>query len=155
MFRSGDILGAANFCIRTMGIEVASNNTNLAFLIRYGNLTQDDLEPRSEYSIPDLLAEGLKEQDSYALINMALYELDLKQYSQAKSFLDQISEKGWHDVSGRFWYPELWQRISDPEGALVSVLAHAYGNCEFDDYDEMVETVKRYYVEIADKVLQN
>lgn len=154
LFRSGDILGAANFCIRTMGIEVASNNTNLAFLIRYGHLTQDDLEPRFEYSIPNLLAEGLKAQDSYALINMALYELDLRQYSQAKSFLDQISEKGWHDVSGRFWYPELWQRISDPEGALVSVLAHAYGNCEFDDYDEMVETVKRYYVEIADKVLR-
>lgn len=154
LFKSGDILGAANFCIRTMGIEVTSNNTNLAFLIRYGHLTQDDLESQSEHSIPDLLAEGLKKQDSYALINMALYELDLKQYSQAKSFLDQISEEGWHDISGRFWYPELWQRISDPEGALVSVLAHVYGNCEFDDYDEMVETVKRCYVEIADKVLQ-
>ena len=33
LFRSGDLLGAANYCIRTMGTEFASNNTNLAFLM--------------------------------------------------------------------------------------------------------------------------
>lgn len=153
LFRAGDLVGAANYCIRTMGSEIASNNTNLAFLIRYGHLDQEDLETRTEYTISDLLAEGVKNQESYALINMGLYEVELKHYSQAESLFAQITEEGWHDVSERFWYPELWQRISDPEGALVCVLAHAYGNCEFDDYDEMIEIVKRYYGGIADKVL--
>lgn len=153
LFRAGDLVGAANYCIRTMRSEIASNNTNLAFLIRYGHLDQEDLETRTEYTISDLLAEGVKNQESYALINMGLYELELKHYSQAESLFAQITEEGWHDVSERFWYPELWQRISDPEGALVCVLAHAYGNCEFDDYDEMIEIVKRYYGGIADKVL--
>ena len=149
LFRSGDLVGAANYCIRTMGSEIASNNTNLAFLIRYGHLDQEDLETRTEYTISDLLAEGVKNQERYALINMGLYELERKHYSQAESLFDQITKEGWHDVSERFWYPELWQRINDPEGALVCVLAHAYGNCEFDDYDEMIETVKRYYGGIA------
>lgn len=154
LFRSGDLLGAANYCIRTMDSEIASSNTNLAFLIRYGHLDQEDLETQTKYTILDLLAEGVKNQESYALINMALYELELKHYSQAESLLAQINEEGWYDISERFWYPELWKRISDPEGALVCVLAHAYGNCEFDDYDEMVEVVKRYYGGIADKVLR-
>lgn len=144
MFREGDFRGAANHCIKAMGSGNA-NKTNLAFLLRYGHLSKNDLDSQAEYSIPDLLEEGVQNQESYALLNMALYELDLKHYSQAESLLDKISEEGWHDVSERFWYPELWERISDPEGALVCVMAHAYGNCDFDDYEEMLESVKQHY----------
>ena len=85
---------------------------------------------------------------------MVLYELELKHYPQAESLLDKISEEGWHNVSERFWYPELWERASDPEGALVCVLAHAYGNCDFDDYEEMLESVKQHYGGLADRVLR-
>lgn len=153
MFREGDFRGAANHCIKAMGSGNA-NKTNLAFLLRYGHLSKNDLDSQAEYSIPDLLEEGVQNQESYALLNMALYELELKHYSQAESLLDKISEEGWHDVSERFWYPELWERISDPEGALVCVMAHAYGNCDFDDYEEMLESVKQHYGGLADSVLK-
>lgn len=153
MFREGDLRGAANHCIKAMGSGNA-NKTNLAFLLRYGHLSKNDLDSQAEYSIPDLLEEGVQNQESYALLNMALYELELKHYSQAESLLDKISEEGWHDVSERFWYPELWERISDPEGALVCVMAHAYGNCDFDDYEEMLESVKQHYGGLADSVLK-
>lgn len=153
MFREGDFRGAANHCIKAMGSGNA-NKTNLAFLLRYGHLSKNDLDSQAEYSIPDLLEEGVQNQESYALLNMALYELELKHYSQAESLLDKISEEGWHDVSERFWYPELWKRISDPEGALVCVMAHAYGNCDFDDYEEMLESVKQHYGGLADSVLK-
>lgn len=153
MFREGDFRGAANHCIKAMGSGNA-NKTNLAFLLRYGHLSKNDLDSQAEYSIPDLLEEGVQNQESYALLNMTLYELELKHYSQAESLLDKISEEGWHDVSERFWYPELWERISDPEGALVCVMAHAYGNCDFDDYEEMLESVKQHYGGLADSVLK-
>lgn len=153
MFREGDFRGAANHCIKAMG-SVNANKTNLAFLLRYGHLSRNDLDSQAEYSIPDLLKEGVQNQERYALLNMALYELELKHYSQAESLLDKISEEGWHDVSERFWYPELWERISDPEGALVCVMAHAYGNCDFDDYEEMLESVKQHYGGLADSVLK-
>lgn len=153
MFREGDFRGAANHCIKAMGSGNA-NKTNLAFLMRYGHLSKNDLDSQAEYSIPDLLEEGVRNQESYALLNMALYELELKHYSQAESLLDKISEEGWHDVSERFWYPELWKRISDPEGALVCVMAHSYGNCDFDDYEEMLESVKQHYGGLADSVLK-
>ena len=153
MFREGDLRGAANHCIKAMGSGNA-NKTNLAFLLRYGHLSKNDLDSQAEYSIPDLLEEGVQNQESYALLNMALYELELKHYSQAESLLDKISEEGWHDVSERFWYPELWKRISDPEGALVCVMAHSYGNCDFDDYEEMLESVKQHYGGLADSVLK-
>ena len=153
MFREGGFRGAANHCIKAMGSGNA-NKTNLAFLLRYGHLSKNDLDSQAEYSIPDLLEEGVQNQESYALLNMALYELELKHYSQAESLLDKISEEGWHDVSERFWYPELWERISDPEGALVCVMAHAYGNCDFDDYEEMLESVKQHYGGLADSVLK-
>ena len=122
--------------------------------MRYGHLSKNDLDSQAEYSIPDLLEEGVQNQESYALLNMVLYELELKHYPQAESLLDKISEEGWHNVSERFWYPELWERASDPEGALVCVLAHAYGNCDFDDYEEMLESVKQHYGGLADRVLR-
>ena len=157
MFRNGDFRGAANYCIKEMGFGNATK-TNLAFLLRYGHLSKKDLDSDDEYSIPDLLAEGVNNQESYALLNMALYELELKHYSQAESLLDKITEEGWHKVSERFWYPELWERFGDSEGALVCVLAHVYGNCDFDDYEEMLESVKFYYgglVDVLDTVFSS
>lgn len=153
LFRSGDCRGAANYCIRTMGTGNA-NKTNLAFLLRYGHVNQSDLDSQIEFTIPELLSEGVKNQERFSLVNMALYELEQAHYSLAESFLAQMTEEGWRDVSERFWYPELWRRSKDPEGALVCVLAHIYGDCEFDDYEEMVEAVKLHYEGIAEKVLR-
>ena len=152
LFRRGDILGAAKYCISTMGSEIASNKTNLAFLMRYGHLDQKDLESKTEYAVLDLLAEGVEKKESYSLMNMALYELDAGHYKQADYLLSQITEEGWKDLSEQFWYPELWERIRDPEGALVCVLAHKYGNCEFDDYEEMVEAAKQCYRGIPESI---
>lgn len=153
LFRSGDCRGAANYCIRTMGTGNA-NKTNLAFLLRYGHINQSDLDSQTEFTIPGLLSEGVKNQERFSLVNMALYELGQNHYSRAKALLAQITTDGWQDVSERFWYPELWRRTKDPEGALVCVLAHINGDCEFDDYEEMVEAVKLHYEGIAEKVLR-
>lgn len=154
LFRAGDIRAAANICIKTMGDYYTSNNTNLAFLIRYGHLKQEDLESQTEYTISGLLAEGVKDKESYALLNMALYELELKHYPQAGSLLAEITKEGWSAVSNGFWYPELWQRFGDPEGALVCVLAHTYCGCMFYDYEKMLDAVKQHYGDIPKEVLK-
>ena len=154
LFRAGDLRGAANYCIRTMGSEAASNRTNLAFLIRYGHLNPEDLQPPGEYSVPALLTQGLAEQDSYALLNMALYELARGRYAPAQALFAQIPAGGWHNVCKNFWYPELWARSGDPEGALVCVLAAAYGGCEFAEEKEMRDAVKRHYKDVPKEVLK-
>lgn len=153
LFREGDYLGAANYCLKNMGAPNA-NKTNLAFLLRYGQLSDADLDSQESCSIPILLDEGVKKQDSYALINMALYELKEQRYHIVESLLSQITKEGWKDVSERFWYPELWKRKNDPEGALVCVLANAYAKCSFEDLEEMIKCVKRNYGEVPNHVLR-
>ena len=117
-------------------------------------MNPEDLQPPGEYSVPALLTQGLAKGDSYALLNMALYELERGRYAPAQALFAQIPAGGWRNVCENFWYPELWARSGDPEGALVCVLAAAYGGCEFAEEKEMRDAVKRHYKDIPKEVLK-
>ena len=155
LFKKGDILGAAKFCVKTMGKEPTSNKNNLAFLIRYGHLSSEALGSDVEFTVPALLEEGVRNNDLYSVINMALFEFELGNVSQAAELFDRVPLEGWTDVANGFWYPDLWQARKDPEGALICVLAHKYADCEFEDYDEMLKAAQARYGDNAEGIIHS
>lgn len=148
-FRSGDLLKAANHCIHTRGVDPLSNDTNLAFLLRYGKIHQSQLETDEVFDIPTLLSPALAEHDPVAITNAFLYYLEQGDMEQARKYIRMMCYSDWNDVTESFWLPELWERSHDPEGALVCVLASVFGNCKFDDYQEMLKVAIRNYSNIA------
>lgn len=153
LFRARKIEEAAQYCFSTLGKEPVSNQTNLAFLMRYGKI-----DPKSigdgRYTVTSLLKDGVQNREHYALINMALFELNEGNYEKAAELVSQIDSNGWHDVSENFWLTELWKVNHDPEGALVCVLAHEYGKCDFEDYDEMIQVVRKKYSDIPKTLIK-
>lgn len=154
LFRRGRVLEAAQQCIKAIEKGYLPNYTNLAFLIRYGKLNGSEIVDSQSFKIPELLREGVEQKDSYALINMALYEISNERFTDAIDLLEQMTPHGWEDVSTQFWYPELWVPKREPEGALVCVLAHIYGGCKFDEYLEMLECVKENYSMLSAKIIK-
>jgi len=153
-FRRGKILEAARECAKSVKNGSLSNHTNLAFLIRYGNLKGTEIEEGQIFHIPDLLKQGVLQKDCYALINMALYEIANQKISEAIQLFEKVTPQGWEDVSLNFWLPELWATKRDPEGALVCVMAHIYGGCKFNEYREMLDSVKKHYSSLSAQVIK-
>lgn len=144
-FRAGDLVKAANYCIQTRGIEPTSSDTNLAFLLRYGKIQQSQLETDEVFDIPKLLSSALEAREPVAITNAILYYLEQGNIEQTRKFINMMSHNDWNIVTRNFWEPELWERSHDPEGALVCVLASTFGDCEFDDYQEMLKVASMNY----------
>lgn len=153
-FRRGNFLEAARACINSVETGGLPNYTNLAFLMRYGKLNGSDIIEGKNFNIPGLLKLGVAQKDSYALINMALYEISNQRNSEAIKLIEQITPQGWEDISSNFWLPELWTTKKDPEGALVCVLSHVFGDCKFDEYKEMLECVKINYSLLSSQIIK-
>jgi hypothetical protein len=134
-FTDGEVVRAAQHCIKNMRMEEdESDLINLAFLIRYGHLSRDELNTDMELDLPSLLAKGVAQKEPYAVMNMALYHLEQENFDEAHSLLSSLSSEQWDDVTEGFWLPNLWiDRNHDPEGALVCVLANLYVGRAFDD----------------------
>lgn len=148
-FRAGDLVKAANYCIQTRGIEPTSSDTNLAFLLRYGKIQQRQLETDEAFDIPQLLSAALAAREPVAITNAILYYLEQGDIEQSRKYINMMSHNDWKQVTEGFWEPELWERSQDPEGALVCVLASAFGNCEFEDYQEMLKVVSKKYSDVV------
>lgn len=144
LFQAGKFLEAANYCIEHLGNLSGATRENLAFLIRYGELKPDQLLDPSLGDVSKLLVQGVAQGNAYAVLNMALYYLQNGETRKCRNLLEKMSDEDWEQVHG-FWMEELWDRLEDPEGALVCVLASQYGNCEMDEYRDMLLTVRRYY----------
>ena len=152
LFREQDYLGAAQFCLKTMGKIPSSNAVNLAFLMRYGKLSAEEVGEGS-LSITELLEDGVNNHEVYAVLNMALYKLQINDYDGADVLLKSLSREEWSELTTTFWIPELWNRDHDSEGALVCILANKYKGLEFDDYELMLQTVKNQYPQLLENGL--
>lgn len=148
-FRAGDLVKAANYCIQTRGVDPNSTDTNLAFLLRHGKVQQSQLETDELFDIPQLLSTALAAREPVAITNAILYYLEQGDIEQSRKYINMMSHNDWKKVSEEFWEPELWERIQDPEGALVCVLASAFGNCEFEDYREMLKVASKNYSDVV------
>ena len=148
-FRAGDLVKAANYCIQTRGVDPNSTDTNLAFLLRHGKIQPSQLETDEEFDIPQLLSSALAAREPVAITNAILYYLEQGDIEQSRKYINMMSRDGWKQVTEGFWEPELWERRQDPEGALVCVLASAFGNCEFEDYQEMLKVTNMNYSSVV------
>ncbi len=151
LFRKRDIIGAARFCIEKLGEEPSATLVNLGFLLRYGKIGKEALLSYSYEDIPELLKAAAHKGDKYALVNLALYYFEKQEHAKARKLLRKLTEDDWREVSCGFWKEELWDVDGDPEGALVCVLAHEYGRCDFDDYEKMLHAVRTKYTGIIDQ----
>ena len=156
LFRQGDTLGAANHCIRTFGMESGSTYNNLAFLVRYGHLMMHDLDKSlGEFTIPDLLESGVSQNYCYAVLNMALYDMEIGSYLNAYELILQISDENWNQMAGGFWKQDLWDPWQDPEGALVCLLAQKYGSYQPTDEAAMAQAARGKYPEIYSRFIEH
>ncbi len=126
LFERGKIGEAADCCIRTMYRQTGSTPGNLAFLLRFGHLQRNDPVTGQPYDIPTLLLPQIVCREPYALINLALYELEQHHDAFAETLLQAITPQGWHEIVSDFWYPVLCQKLHHPEGTLVCDLAKQY-----------------------------
>ena len=154
LFRDGRILDAARSCISRLEkgqcINEITVKTNLAFLIRYGKLSGEML-PSSAPQYTDvrkLLKDGVAINDCYAVFNLFLLELQEKDYEAAWNLLQNISMNDLRGMALNFWYPELWEKKKDPEGAFVCWLIDLYGLFQFDEIDEMEQEAFKAFPEI-------
>ena len=148
LFRKRDILGAAEYCIENLDKEGNANLINLAFLLRYGKIRSDTVFPYSYDIIPELLFEKANDGEKYAIINLALYYLENGKADNANFLFRKLDIDAWRILSYGFWKQELWDTTEDPEGALVCVLAHQYGRCDFDEYEKMMKVVEQNYADM-------
>lgn len=148
-FRADDLVKAANYCIQTRGVEFASSDSNLAFLLRYGKIKQSQLETDEVFDIPQLLSAAVGRNEPHAITNMILFHFEQGNIALAKEYIAKMNPSDWERVTSSFWEPELWERKRDPEGALVCVLAACYGNCEFDEYQDMWKMASSTYTNFS------
>ena len=143
-FRRGDLAEAANHCIRTMGVHINSTPGNLAFLLRFGKLKQEDLETQEVFDILTLLEPSLEQQEPVAIINAFLYYMEQGDSARALFHIHSLTPDQWKEGIF-FWENELWLAKQHPEGALVCVLAAKYGGCKFIDLKRMRQVATAHY----------
>ena len=149
LFNRGTLREAAIFCAETMGDETSSTPNNLAFLMRFGHLTPQELGTDKVYHIETLLLPPVWfKKEPVATVNLALYVLEKGQYERADRLFRQLTPKDWETVTKQFWLPDLWKQRNHPEGALVCVLAMHYGGLTFEDKKAMRQSVRHHYPHI-------
>ena len=152
LFRKRDILGAAEFCVKNLDKEPNANLVNLGFLLRYGKIRSTAVLPYSYDIVPEILSKAVDAGEKYAIMNLALYYLENGKPNDAYSLMKKLSIDDWRELSYGFWKQELWDATGDPEGALVCVLAHEYGRCDFTGYEKMLEAVEKNYANIYKEI---
>ncbi len=148
LFRRRDILGAARFCAENLGEKPNATLVNLSFLLRFGKIGKEAMLPYSYEDIPRLLKDATGEGEKYALMNLILYYFENHKQEEALALIRKLKTDDWEELSYGFWRTELWNVDRNSEGALVCFLAHEFGGCDFDEYEEMLDVVKRRYPHI-------
>lgn len=119
----------------------SSASTNLAFLIRNGNLPVPKIFVDRPTFLRILLQQGVANDAPYSLLNLALLEFELGNKTQAELLCEKITREGWQDTVMKWWRPELWDKKQTREGAFVCLLGQKYANMSFPDMAELKSTL--------------
>lgn len=150
LFVSGDYLAAAKQGIEDVkksggGILSTSAKNNLVFIMRFGGINASKLTAPFSLKYTDLLAEGIKNNEEFSILNCALCEIHAKHFKKAKELLLKMTKSDWASVLS-FWHSEVWVgKKHHPEGAFVCYLANKFFNFSFDDIFEMSKIVHAEY----------
>ena len=150
LFREGEYRDAAQIHIEIMDMDDILMRNDLAFLIRFGHLSEDELAAPFSLKIPELLSDGVREKEGFSLVNMALYCIENKEKEDACRYFAMVSTEDWADLFD-FWYQDIWlEKDNDPEGALISLLANraAGGLIAHEECKTMTDIVKDRYADM-------
>lgn len=142
LFIAGEDSKALELSLRLYREGYTSNNNNLAFLVRFLKYDTEELFGLSRWAFLDaLLYDGVKAHEPYSTMNYALSLLERGDIDQARKLLRAMSTESLCDISKNFWYPIMWKKRMEPEGALVCLLSQRAGASTFPEFEEMLKTV--------------
>ena len=151
LFRNCEYHDAAQIHIEIMDMDDILMRNDLAFLIRFGHLSEDELTAPFSLKIPELLSDGVREKEGFSLVNMALYYIDNSENEDACRYFAMVRPEDWADVFD-FWYQDIWlEKDNDPEGALISLLANRAAGGDLIAHEEcriMKDIVKDRYADM-------
>ena len=151
LFRTCEYRDAAQIHVEIMDMDDILLRNDLAFLIRFGHLSEDELAAPFSLKIPDLLSDGVREKEGFSLVNMALYCIENKKNEDACRYFAMVSPEDWADLFD-FWYQDIWQgKNNDPEGALISLLANKASGGSLiadEEYKKMKNAAKDRYMDM-------
>ena len=151
LFRNCEYHDAAQIHIEIMDMDDILMRNDLAFLIRFGHLSEDELAAPFSLKIPELLSDGVREKEGFSLVNMALYCIENKENEDACRYFAMVRPEDWADVFD-FWYQDIWlEKDNDPEGALISLLANRAAGGDLIAHEEckiMKDIVKDRYADM-------
>lgn len=151
LFRNCEYHDAAQIHIEIMDMDDILMRNDLAFLIRFGHLSEDELAAPFSLKIPELLSDGVREKEGFSLVNMALYCIENKENEDACRYFAMVGSEDWADVFD-FWYQDIWlEKDNDPEGALISLLANRAAGGDLIAHEEckiMKDIVKDRYADM-------
>ncbi len=144
LFIAGDDLSALMMSMRFYSNGHTIMNNNLAFLIRYLKYdTKTKFGVSREVIIESLLYDGVVNHEAYSTMNLALLHLENGNIDAAKRLTNSMLSRDLIDISKTFWYPIMWRKRKDVEGAFVSVLCHRRCGTEFEDYKGMLMVLQQ------------
>ena len=151
LFRNCEYRDAAQIHIEIMDMDDVLMRNDLAFLIRFGHLSEDELTAPFSLKIPELLSDGVREKEGFSLVNMALYCIENKENEDACRYFAMVNPEDWADLFD-FWYQDIWlEKDNDPEGALISLLANRAaggGLIAHEECKTMKDTAKDRYADM-------
>ena len=141
LFIAGEDSRALELSLRLYREGCASHN-NLAFLVRFLQYDTEKLLGLNRWAFLDaLIWDGVKAHDPYSTMNQALSLLERGDAEGAGKLLQAMSPEGLRDIAEGFWYPVMWKKRTEPEGALVCLLAQRAGAASFPEHAEMLKAV--------------
>jgi hypothetical protein len=120
----------------------------LAFFIRFNKIDVSKYRSSFLLKIPDLLKDFLESDHPHAIINMAMFSIEMKEFDSAIDLFAKLDCDGWRSVS-KFWHSYVWiLKHRSPEGALICSLIHYRCGYTFDNQEIMIKTAKHAYPEL-------
>ena len=121
--------------------ELLSSRNNLAYMLRRGEISSVKRDG-VDYSVEELLKDGVKTREPYSLMNFALYisfENRCFKYESGLNFLKQYLEDG-HLLEAASWWYKLKQN-GELEGYIVLMWLCDLGLGIFESKEELKRTV--------------
>lgn len=142
-YAEGQYEEAKNMYLRSF--ESLASRNNLAYMLRRGEISSVKKDG-VEYSVEELLKDGIMALEPYSLINFALYTSFVNgrfRYEVGLAFLKQYREKG-HLLEAAGWWCKLKQK-GELEGYVVIMWLCDMGLYIFDSKEELKKKVDEQF----------